>query len=216
MKPRFGGRNSNIANPRSARIALCDFEGNALCRSGPFVDLCYFLTEAMPETLRLRQALVQITRLKPAGGGLVLGPRPGKKSKAAMAQFGLTHVCSLLHENEGVAAIQRIAGELRCGWVWLPVAGASLETLEAADTEAMVVQLAEAIAQVSQPKVYLHCSAGIHRTGFFASLLLRLQPLSVDDIPVALAKLRPITGQGVGPDRIALAVARANAMLDRV
>jgi len=168
----------------------------------------------MRETLRLREALVHIGRLKPATGGLVLGPRPGKRSKAAMAKMGLTHLCTLLHAGEGAAAIERIALELGCGWVWLPVAGASLETLRALDTEAMIVQLAKAIADVPLPKVYLHCSAGIHRTGFFASLLLRLQPLAVGDIPGALAKLRPITAQHVGEDRIALAVARANAVLD--
>jgi protein tyrosine/serine phosphatase len=78
----------------------------------------------------------------------------------------------------------------------------------------MVIQLANAIAEVPHPRVYLHCSAGIHRTGFFASLLLRLQPLDVDEIPAALAALRPITAQRVGRDRIALAVARADALLD--
>ena len=131
----------------------------------------------------MKEALVQIRRLKPADGGLVLGPRPGKKSKAAMANMGLTHVCTLLHKGEGPAAIERIAVELGCSWVWLPVAGASLETLGALDIESMVVQLARATAKAALPRVYLHCSAGIHRTGFFASLLLRLQPLSVGDIP---------------------------------
>ena len=133
-----------------------------------------------------------------------------------MAQMGLTHVCTLLHAEEGADAIRLIALELGCRWLWLPVAGARLQKLQAVDTEAMVVEFAEAIAEVSQPKVYLHCSAGIHRTGFVASLLLRLYPLARDDIPAALAKLRPITAQGVGQDRIALAVARADALLDRV
>jgi protein-tyrosine phosphatase len=177
--------------------------------------LIKMFSDAMPEIIGLREALVQITRLKPADGGMALGPRPGKKSKAAMAQMGLTHVCTLLNGEEDAEAIRRIALELDCGWVWLPVAGGNLEKLEAADTEAMVVQLAETIAQVTEPRVYVHCSAGIHRTGFFASMLLRLQPLDVDDIPGALAKLRPVTAQSVGQDRIALAVARANALMER-
>jgi hypothetical protein len=162
----------------------------------------------------MREALLQIRRLKPADGGLVLGPRPGRKSKAAMAKMGLTHVCTLLHEGESPATIERVAAELRCSWVWLPVAGARLETLRALDTKAMVVQLAKAIAELPLPRVYLHCSAGIHRTGFFASLLLRLQPLSVGDVPTALAALRPITAQQVGADRIALAMSRADSLLD--
>jgi protein-tyrosine phosphatase len=160
------------------------------------------------------EILHQIRRLKPADGGLTLGPRPGKRSKAAMAKMGLTHICTLLHEQESPATIERIAMELGCSWVWLSVAGGSLETLRALDTKAMVVQLAEAIAEAPLPRVYLHCSAGIHRTGYFASLLLRLHPMRGDDVPAALAALRRITAQQVGNDRIALAVSRAEELLD--
>jgi protein tyrosine/serine phosphatase len=77
----------------------------------------------------------------------------------------------------------------------------------------MVVQLAAALADEPSPRVYLHCSAGIHRTGFFASVLLRLQPVKASDIADALVRLRPVTGQNVGGDRIALAVSRAEGLL---
>jgi protein-tyrosine phosphatase len=146
-------------------------------------------------------------------GGLVLGPRPGKKSKAALAAMGLTHVVTLLGEQETPKTIERIASELGCGWVWLPIPGADLETLRELDIAAMLTQLGKAISESPTPRVYLHCSAGIHRTGFFASLLLRLQPLDVDEVPKALATLRLVTAQQIGEDRIALAVAHADALL---
>jgi hypothetical protein len=151
--------------------------------------------------------------MKPADGGLVLGPRPGKKSKAALSTLGLTHVCTLLHAGENPGPIEGIANELHCRWVWLPISGASLETLSALDTKALVTKLGDALVDEPLQRVYLHCSAGIHRTGFFAAVLLRLQPVEASAIVDALVRLRPVTGQNVGSDRIALAVTRAEALL---
>ena len=142
-----------------------------------------------------------------------MGPRPGKKSKAALSDLGLTHICTLLHAGENPDAIAGIAKEFHYRWVWLPISGASLETLNALDIKSMVVKLADALADEPLPRLYLHCSAGIHRTGFFAVVLLRLQPVAVTDITAALARLRPITAHELGSDRIALAVSRAEALL---
>jgi hypothetical protein len=168
--------------------------------------------ETIP-VLNMKESLLIVRRLRPTDGGLVLGPRPGKKSKAAMAAMGLSHVCTLLGKTESPVVVERIASELGCGWVRLAIAGGGLDALRALDVETMVARLAEAIEKTPAPRIYLHCSAGIHRTGFFASLLLRLQPIDVDDIPVALAALRSVTAEQVGHDRIALAVSRADALL---
>jgi protein tyrosine/serine phosphatase len=78
----------------------------------------------------------------------------------------------------------------------------------------MVMKLAAAVESTGMPRVYLHCSAGIHRTGFFATLLLRLMPMDAGDILSALAALRPVTAEQVGHDRVSLAVARAEALLN--
>lgn len=153
--------------------------------------------------------LHEIYRLK---GAIVLGPRPGRKSAAALAGMGLTHICSLLGEHEQPRAIESIANQLGLEWIWLPVPGGSLETLAGLDTEMLVSSLAQAIAGTQAPRVYMHCSAGIHRTGFFASLLLRLQGFTADEIPRALATLRPVTAADVGDDRIALARRRAETL----
>lgn len=83
----------------------------------------------------VRENLLQVRRLRPTGGGLVLGPRPGKKSKAAIAGMGLSHVCTLLSERESPEAVERIANEITCDWVWLPVEGGDIETLKALDVE---------------------------------------------------------------------------------
>jgi protein-tyrosine phosphatase len=159
----------------------------------------------------MKEALNQIRRLQPADGGLVLGPRPGKKSKTKMSAMGLSHVCTLLSEHEKPAIIEKIANELGCRWLWLPISGGHLDVLRALDLEAMISQLAASITETAAPRIYLHCAAGIHRTGFFASVLLRLQPVA--DVEASLVALRPVTAQQLGQDRLALAILRAEALL---
>ncbi|MGI9379647.1 MAG: tyrosine-protein phosphatase [Methyloligellaceae bacterium] len=55
------------------------------------------------------------------------------------------------------------------------------------------------------PRVYFHCSAGIHRTGFFVYLLLRFRGLNGDQAYDGLKDLRPVTAEQVGEERLELA-----------
>jgi hypothetical protein len=159
----------------------------------------------------LEQALSEVRRVNWTEGGLILGPRPGRKSKGALSTMCLTHVCTLLHEREGARSIENIANEFGCRWIWIPLAGGGLDELRALDSEALVC-FGGALTGTAEPRVYLHCSAGIHRTGFFASILLRLQSLDAEAILHALRELRPVTAQRVGRDRIDLAISIADAL----
>ena len=136
---------------------------------------------------------------------LILGPRPGKKSFERLSQLNLTHCCTLLGEKETPSAIKKISARLGCEWLWLPIDGGGLETLQAVDIESHVRTLNSALDGVPNPVVYLHCSAGIHRTGFFAYLLLRVKGEAPDQAVATLEKLRTVTAQQVGEERIALA-----------
>ena len=141
---------------------------------------------------------------------LFLGPRPGKKSFQHLKDLNLTHCCTLLSEREGAALIGKFCKKLTsedqaCEWVWLPVEGGHLETLEQTNLPQHLSQLADAIAGTVDPRIYFHCSAGIHRTGFFVYTLLRLQGLNTKAAFLELAKLRQVTADQVGADRLALA-----------
>lgn len=141
---------------------------------------------------------------------LFLGPRPGKKSFQHLKELNLTHCCTLLSEREGAALIGKFCKKLTsedqaCEWIWLPVEGGHLETLEQTDLPQHLSTLADAIAGTVDPRIYFHCSAGIHRTGFFVYTLLRLQGLNTKAAFLELAKLRQVTADQVGADRLALA-----------
>lgn len=136
---------------------------------------------------------------------LYLGPRPGKRSRNALANLNLTHCCTLLSEREDAGSVGRICEDLGCAWVWLPMAGGRLDVLRQIDVAGHLEQLAAAIAAEPEPRIYFHCSAGIHRTGFFVYILLRLRGANRDDGLEALHTLRPVTAEQVGAERLDLA-----------
>ncbi len=151
--------------------------------------------------------------LAKSGMQIFLGPRPGKKSFNALNELNLTHCCTLLSAREDAQAIEKICNKLECQWVWLPMEGGRLEILRETDIGGQVRTLSDAIAGVVAPRVYFHCSAGIHRTGFFTFLLLRLTGMDHTQALVELARLRPVTAEQVGEDRISLADEMAQRIL---
>ena len=148
-------------------------------------------------------AAIEIIKLRKPE--IVLGPRPGKKSLANLQELNLTHCCTLLSEREEAPLIARIAMKIPCEWVWLPIEGGHLETLSSTDIEGLIITLSNAIADTESPRLYLHCSAGIHRTGFFAYMLLRLMGMDKEEATSKLVDLRSVTAAQVGDERLALA-----------
>jgi len=136
---------------------------------------------------------------------LFLGPRPGKKSAKYLAGLRLTHCCTLLSEREGATGIERFAKKLGCAWVWLPIDGGRLDILRQTDLIGHFRSLMQAIGDEAEPRLYFHCSAGIHRTGFFVYVLLRLMGRTCTDALAELANLRAVTSKQVGDERIKLA-----------
>ena len=142
----------------------------------------------------------------------VPGPRPGRKSLRALQSLNLTHCCTLLSEREGGPSIRSVAEKIGCQWFWLPIAGGNRDTLAALDVERAIITFAEHIRHEPAPNVYIHCSAGIHRTGFFVYLLLRLAGHEPSRARAMLSDLRRVTAEQVGVERLDLADAMLGAM----
>ena len=136
---------------------------------------------------------------------LFIGPRPGKKTLNALRDLELTHCCTLLSEREGAPAIRSTCGKIGCEWVWVPLQGGRVEVLREAGLANLVRTFLEAVCETPEPRIYLHCSAGIHRTGFFAYVLLRLRGLDRSAALRELAELRSVTAEQVGDERLDLA-----------
>ena len=136
---------------------------------------------------------------------LILGPRPGKKSKDQIQAHGVTDIVTLLSNREQPETIKRIAGAIGADWHHFELDGGHLETLASGDLSRLFLLWDEIGRADGERIVYLHCSAGLHRTGFVAYLLIRRSGLTPEATMEELRTLREVTVEQVGEDRVALA-----------
>lgn len=136
-----------------------------------------------------------------SNGHLALGHRPKKKSIPTFRDQGTTHILTLLSEGEGALEIGKAVEQAGIAWLWFPLESA---TAPKADQDLAFLQLylklRDTLAGIG--RIYIHCSAGIHRTGMIAFGLLRNVGFSVEQAKVALQSLRSETSAGVGEERL--------------
>lgn len=138
------------------------------------------------------------------GGHLAIGHKPGKKLRKLLDESGCTLVVNLLskHESSAVPAPNRIR---------LPLATAACpgpqrdEEIVAA-FEAMERELGAC------GKVFIHCSAGIHRTGMIAYAFLRWSGMDNEAAMEAIRDMREITASELTAERAALGERLSAAM----
>ena len=136
---------------------------------------------------------------------LILGPRPGKKSKDTIKAQGVTDILTLLSTREQAESVGKIARGIGADWHHFPIDGGHMDTLAKVDL-AELFRLHDEIERARPDAViYLHCSAGIHRTGFVIYALLRYRGFSAQTATQEVARLRQVTADQVGEDRLALA-----------
>lgn len=137
-----------------------------------------------------------------AGGRLSVGPRPKVKALATMREAGVTHLVTLLSEGEGARDLGAAAQAAGLAWQWLPLRNGdppapTAEPAIAAALDTWVALLARGAA------LYIHCAAGIHRTGMLTHALLRRaghSPAAARDL---LTRLRQLTAAEAGAHRLA-------------
>jgi protein-tyrosine phosphatase len=114
----------------------------------------------------------------------------------------ITHVVTLLSEHEGAREIGSAALQAQMEWIWAALGSAAPPT----KPECMA-KLNEAFITIERVleqhgKAFVHCSAGIHRTGMFTHALLLHLGYSPSEALALLTALRPLTAAGVGEERL--------------
>ena len=107
----------------------------------------------------------------------------------------------ILSEREGALKIQRNCNILGMDWIWLPLANGNIPN------EKMNIEISEKLRTIktklqNQEKIYVHCSAGLHRTGMITNCILRYIGLDQISSYEILKQLRPITAKEVGKKRL--------------
>lgn len=136
------------------------------------------------------------------GGRLALGPRPRVRALPGLRDAGATHLATLLSEPEGARDVGEAAARAGLAWLWLPLPNG--DPPAQARTPELLATLDAWLALLSGgAAIYLHCAAGIHRTGMIAHALLLRRGLPADGARRLLSALRPITAAEVGEHRLA-------------
>lgn len=134
-------------------------------------------------------------------GLLSIGHRPSSKLGTDLKLQNTTHILTLLSESEGGKKIESISNNNNLEWLWFPMKSAS------PPTEDRLAELAELFITMkdileNKGKVYMHCSAGIHRTGMIGYAFLRFIGYDIENAKLELANLRINTSEGVGDHRM--------------
>jgi len=139
--------------------------------------------------------------VKVLSGRLAVGHRPKVKLLSEMKRMGVTHILTLLSPKEGAEALGAAIKKQGIKWLWLPLQSAAPPDASYRETVERLFDKCEAQLQQSAT-IYIHCSAGIHRTGMVAYALLRHMGLPADEALKLLGIMRQLTGEGVGTHRL--------------
>lgn len=134
------------------------------------------------------------------GGSLTIGHRPGARAIRRFPAARISHVVTVLSETECPHVIEAAVRAAGLAWIWLPLG--STKNLPARGKpeigrclDAMIDSLA------AGGRLYLHCSAGLHRTGMIAAALLFRLGCDADTVRAAIAAMRPLTARDMGEAR---------------
>ena len=136
------------------------------------------------------------------GGSIIIGHRPGRHAIRVLGHKGVTHIVTLMSEAEGAKSIEEAVREAKICWIWFPMkSGNPPGKKRFAELKKVFAEILNALQ--SGGMVYIHCSAGIHRTGMIVYAFLRYSGIPVDHARSMLTELRLVTAESVGEERLA-------------
>lgn len=132
--------------------------------------------------------------------------RPNKNDITSFKEkYGVNYILSLLNENEKPKEIEKICLDNSISWEWIEVNGANY--IKKAENKKILSKLLNLYAKLRCEEItlFVHCAAGIHRTGTIIYTLLRMFGEDPDSAFNLLGDIRKETKNKVGDFRIKLA-----------
>lgn len=129
-------------------------------------------------------------------GEIAIGHRPGKKLRKLLELEGCTHRLSLLSEKE-MRKPSKTAGNR----IHLPIESANPPGAARISEILACFELVKNLLK-QEAKIYIHCSAGLHRTGMITHAFLRYLGFSRESALEFIHELRDITAREVGEWRL--------------
>jgi len=135
-------------------------------------------------------------------GILKIGHRPGGSlSYPNLKRMGINTVLSLQCEKEKVLDIKTSAQLHDMDWLWIDLPNAQIPH---EDMKPKITMVFESVKQKLEngEGVYIHCAAGMHRTGMITNAFLRFIGFTKESAYETLKKLRPLTAAAVLAHRL--------------
>lgn len=154
------------------------------------------------QALKFKELRTEVNWVQVGNGHLAIGHKPGGKiSFEGLKKEGASFVLTLLHENEGAATIGKQLHSVNIGWIWFPF---SASKPHEGDNIVQIYSLYSNLSTLMDAgnNIYIHCSAGIHRTGMITYGFLRFLGKSKSEALAILQSLREVTASQVGADRL--------------
>ncbi len=128
-------------------------------------------------------------------GFLSIGGRPGSGKIEMLKNTGITTVVTLLKKTEkNVDKLGELILKQEMTWIHFPLSASELP-LDDEFTKNINSLYDNIINLLSkQEKIFIHCAAGIHRTGSFTNGLLQKCGFSKNEAKELIYKMRPVTG----------------------
>ena len=136
----------------------------------------------------------KVTFIEVNKGKLSIGPRPTLTKIDELKKLGVTTIVTLLKISEKmVDELGQKINSIEINWIWFPLSAGKLS--EEKIVKEKINNLYEnLIMKLSQGEIiFIHCAAGIHRTGLFTNGLLRKMNFSVEDAKSKIYQMRPVT-----------------------
>lgn len=153
--------------------------------------------------------ILNFYKLKNTNSFISCHGRPtGKDLKFFKMAYGMNYVLTLQNPKEKPEEIKKICDENNIRWQLIELYGANLPYFEKRDTQKLISTNLEELYKILKNEkiiLFIHCAAGIHRTGTVLYSLLRIFGESAESALRAIEFIRLETRNQVGDSRISYA-----------
>jgi len=132
--------------------------------------------------------------LEESGGYLAIGGRPSMQLIELLKKENCTTIITLLRESERktVEEIGKKVHNMDMNWEWFPLSASALpQNNQLEKVREFLATIQERLKNGEQ--IFIHCAAGVHRTGAFTYGLLRYLGNTAENAKEKIKALRTIT-----------------------
>jgi protein-tyrosine phosphatase len=153
--------------------------------------------------------ILNFYKLKETNSSISCHGRPtGKDLKSMKLTYGVNCVLTPQYAKEKPEEIKKMCEENKLKWLDVELGGATLPYFQKSDTQKLLISSLKNLTQILKNfsvNLFIHCAAGLHRTGIVVYSLLRIFGETPESALQALEYIRSETRKEVGDKRIEFA-----------